>query len=117
MNHTTICIVLELFAFSPQYAAHVPTNPWRGSLTIPRALALTHGIRGYALIQRPIKELDQLRLNPSWKYNDLSVTQVGNYTIIENKLKEELILNKIYFRLDWICFSVKIRCEYLSLIN
>jgi fructan beta-fructosidase len=44
-----------------QYAHATPTHPWRGALTIPRALSL-HAREGeHRLRQRPIAELEALR--------------------------------------------------------
>lgn len=44
-----------------RYAKDLPTHPWRGALTLPRTLALrSEGERLY-LVQRPVRELEQLR--------------------------------------------------------
>ena len=44
-----------------QYAADVPTSPWRGQMTVPRDLKLAGGPGGLRLIEEPIAELKQLR--------------------------------------------------------
>lgn len=44
-----------------QYAAKLPTSPWRGQMTIPRRLALRRTAEGIRLIQEPIEELNVLR--------------------------------------------------------
>lgn len=46
-----------------QYAAHVPTSEWRGSLTMIRELSLTRDADGIRLIQTPLPELKTLRRN------------------------------------------------------
>jgi fructan beta-fructosidase len=43
------------------YANDVPTSPWRGAVTIPRALSLRRIDEWYRLLQRPVKELEALR--------------------------------------------------------
>jgi fructan beta-fructosidase len=44
-----------------EYARDVPTSPWRGAMTLPRALALRKTDHGWLLLQRPVKELETLR--------------------------------------------------------
>lgn len=44
-----------------QYAAALPTSPWRGQMTIPRQLSLRTTPEGIRLIQQPAEELQQLR--------------------------------------------------------
>ncbi len=46
-----------------EYAGKVPTNPWRGVQSIPRALSLKHFPEGIRLVQSPVKELAILRQN------------------------------------------------------
>lgn len=43
------------------YANDVPTLPWRSAMTVPRELALRDTPSGYRLLQRPVRELAQLR--------------------------------------------------------
>ncbi|HXJ96932.1 MAG TPA: glycoside hydrolase family 32 protein [Terriglobia bacterium] len=43
------------------YAAHVPTSPWRGQQSIPRALKLHRTPQGIRLVQEPVIELQALR--------------------------------------------------------
>lgn len=47
-----------------QYAAELPTAPWRGQMTIPRQLALKTFPEGIRLVQTPIAALRQLRGKP-----------------------------------------------------
>ena len=44
-----------------EYAGKVPTFPWRGVQSIPRALSLKHFPEGIRLVQSPVKELETLR--------------------------------------------------------
>jgi fructan beta-fructosidase len=44
-----------------QYAADLPTSPWRGQMTIPRELSLRRTAEGLRLIQKPTRALQQLR--------------------------------------------------------
>ncbi len=43
------------------YAAAVPTSPWRGAMTIPRALSLRRIDDVYRLVQQPVAELQARR--------------------------------------------------------
>ena len=43
------------------YAAQTPTAPWRGAMTVPRALSLRRIDGALRLVQRPIAELARLR--------------------------------------------------------
>jgi fructan beta-fructosidase len=47
-----------------QYANDVPTAPWRGAMSLPRALALVATDAGPRLVQRPVRELESLRGAP-----------------------------------------------------
>jgi fructan beta-fructosidase len=44
------------------YAATVPTAPWRGTMSLPREISLRHVDGEIALIQRPTAEIDALRV-------------------------------------------------------
>jgi fructan beta-fructosidase len=43
------------------YAAHIPTGPWRGALTLPRELRLIDTPEGTRLAQAPARELQEQR--------------------------------------------------------
>jgi fructan beta-fructosidase len=45
-----------------QYAKDIPTFPWRNAMTIPRQLSLERVRDTVQLVQRPIQELEHLRL-------------------------------------------------------
>jgi sucrose-6-phosphate hydrolase SacC (GH32 family) len=44
-----------------EYAQDVPTSPWRSAMSLPRELALRPSPAGLRLVQRPVRELQQLR--------------------------------------------------------
>jgi sucrose-6-phosphate hydrolase SacC (GH32 family) len=44
-----------------QYAADVPTSPWRSAMSLPRVLRLEAAPEGLRLRQEPIRELQKLR--------------------------------------------------------
>lgn len=44
-----------------QYAAQLPTHPWRGQMTVPRRLALRSLPQGIRLVQQPVEALGELR--------------------------------------------------------
>jgi fructan beta-fructosidase len=43
-----------------QYAAKLPTSPWRGQMTFPRELSLRETPEGIRLYQKPIEQIEQL---------------------------------------------------------
>ena len=47
-----------------QYAARLPTHPWRGQQSIPRELGLKRFPDGIRLVQQPVRELQALRGAP-----------------------------------------------------
>ncbi|MGI9075637.1 MAG: glycoside hydrolase family 32 protein [Bryobacteraceae bacterium] len=59
-----------------QYAAALPTKPWRGQMTVPRRLSLRTTPDGLRLFQEPIDALQQLREQP-FALTDQSVEQVN----------------------------------------
>jgi levanase len=44
-----------------RYAKHLPTQPWRGAMTVPRELSARRTAQGWQLLQAPVAELAQLR--------------------------------------------------------
>ncbi len=44
-----------------QYAASLPTKPWRGQMTVPRMLSLRRTSEGIRLFQEPVDALSRLR--------------------------------------------------------
>lgn len=57
-----------------EYAARVPTHPWRGQQSIPRELGLKRFPDGIRLVQQPIRELQALRGAPI-SIRDVSITE------------------------------------------
>ncbi len=47
-----------------EYAQAVPTDPWRGAMTVPRELRLQETPAGLRLFQEPVAELRALRKSP-----------------------------------------------------
>jgi len=54
-----------------QYAANVPTEPWRGQMTVPRELTLKTFPEGIRLVQKPVQAIGQLRGKPVRQIKDL----------------------------------------------
>ena len=44
------------------YANEEPTSPWRGAMSLPRELSLRRTPAGLRLVQRPVRELESLRM-------------------------------------------------------
>ena len=57
-----------------QYAKVVPTEKWRSAMTIARELALQHNEKGYRLISKPVKEIEQ-SIVEEISLNDHSLSQ------------------------------------------
>jgi len=59
-----------------QYAAAIPTSPWRGQMTFPRRLSLRSTPDGIRLFQQPTDSLQHLR-EPPVNLTDQSVDQLN----------------------------------------
>jgi len=70
-----------------KYANDTPTESWRGSMTLPRALSLTSREEGVVLIQMPVREIEQLR-NDSLSWSDVKVTPKTPFT---RKISHDLL--------------------------
>ncbi|RBW67435.1 glycoside hydrolase family 32 protein [Bacillus taeanensis] len=69
-----------------QYAEKIPTNPWRGSMTIPREVTLIEiPNKGVRLIQKPVEELKQLRKEKYMLKNQLVIPK----TNLLSKIKDD----------------------------
>ena len=69
------------------YAAQVPTSPWKGIMSIPREVKLETHNGQLKLVQKPIEELKTLRKNGlSFKNTNLSVINNALRTDIGNSL-------------------------------
>jgi fructan beta-fructosidase len=51
------------------YAKVIPTSTWRGSLTFPRQLQLKNTNQGIRLLQKPVREIERLRVR-CWNWQD-----------------------------------------------
>ncbi|MFS0868705.1 PfkB family carbohydrate kinase [Paenibacillus xylanilyticus] len=70
-----------------KYANETPTGTWRGSMTLPRTLALSSQDEGVVLTQMPVREIEQLRKDPmSW--SDVRVTAE---TPFSHKISDDLL--------------------------
>ncbi|WP_257348256.1 glycoside hydrolase family 32 protein [Pseudalkalibacillus decolorationis] len=73
-----------------RYANQVPTEGWRGQMTLPRELSLRKNGEVYKVIQKPVKELDSYFSNKE-DINDVIGSGDG---------LKEVKINKSY--LDWV---------------
>ena len=55
-----------------QYAGNVPTNPWRGQMTIPRRLQLKHTRAGLRLAQEPLDLKPLYGAHFTWRGSDVA---------------------------------------------
>ena len=60
-----------------QYAAKVPTSPWRGQMTAPRRLELRESPEGLRLVQQPAEVIRTLRRD-HFSWNGLSTADLNN---------------------------------------
>ncbi len=74
-----------------QYAAALPTSPWRGQMTFPRQLSLRKTPDGIRLVQQPADSLQQLR-GDNWAAN-------GSFDEINRGLKNNTIASGHTFEL------------------
>jgi fructan beta-fructosidase len=77
-----------------EYAAHLPTYPWRGTMSIPRVLSLKRLAAGLRLVQEPVVELKALR---------------GRDLFLENQTAEEV--NRTFQRLRFEGETLEIKAE------
>jgi sucrose-6-phosphate hydrolase SacC (GH32 family) len=50
------------------YAQDVPTSPWRSAMSIPREVGLRKTADGIRLVQKPVREMEELR-EQHWKFS------------------------------------------------
>ena len=55
-----------------RYADRIPTDPWRGAMTIPREIRLVDTPNGPRLAQQPVQSIEQLR-EPVGTWENMSV--------------------------------------------
>jgi fructan beta-fructosidase len=61
-----------------QYAGDVPTSPWRSAMSLPRELALRQTDEGLRLVQKPVREVRELRGERFQKRN-ATVSEVNEW--------------------------------------
>ncbi|MDX1670945.1 MAG: glycoside hydrolase family 32 protein [Balneolaceae bacterium] len=59
-----------------KYAESIPTDPWRGAMTIPREVGLISTEEGIRLVQNPVQELKRLR-GEHHSYEDRVISPAG----------------------------------------
>lgn len=59
-----------------QYAGALPTSPWRGQMTVPRAVSLRRYPEGLRLVQEPVKSVEQLR-KQHFAWRGMSVAELN----------------------------------------
>ncbi|MGM0852802.1 MAG: glycoside hydrolase family 32 protein [Bacillota bacterium] len=70
-----------------RYANQVPTETWRGAMTLPREMTLISTEDGFQLIQKPVSEMNRIRKEP--KVNKAIVLTEEAYSIdINHELME-----------------------------
>ncbi len=73
------------------YMNKIPTDPWRGMMSLPRELALKKDNGKIKLIQKPIRELINLREN-IYHDNDLRVSEEMNIYIEEESYEINTVI-------------------------
>jgi len=87
------------------YALSVPTSPWRGSMTIPREMVVVlQENNNYILTQRPIKELELLRI--------MSKSVVYNDFVMINSQDTKYNFTALYTEMVFIVNEVNNDCEF-----
>jgi fructan beta-fructosidase len=70
-----------------RYANQVPTETWRGAMTLPRELNLITTADGVQLIQEPISEINGIRKEPQ-VYKAIVLTEKGYSIDVDHELME-----------------------------
>lgn len=55
------------------YANHLPTDPWRGAMTVPRELSLINTEQGLRVAAQPIHEYQRLRTGQPFKLQNMLI--------------------------------------------
>ena len=72
-----------------EYAGKVPTFPWRGVQSIPRALSLKRFPEGIRLVQSPVREFETLRQNHA-SLGALDIAS-ANRTLLTNQVRGDAL--------------------------
>ncbi len=59
------------------YADTIPTSPWRGQMSVPRAITLKTYPEGIRLVQQPVKELESLR-KKNYHFENVEVSEISD---------------------------------------
>lgn len=80
------------------YANEVPTEKWRGAMSVPRKLTLNHGNNGYQVFSTPIKEINEI-VKTSHELGDKKVNKYMDLTPLlptitaSNRLQFDVVVN------------------------
>ncbi|SHH58413.1 fructan beta-fructosidase [Chryseolinea serpens] len=64
------------------YGNHIPTSPWRSAMTLPRELYVANTPKGYRILQRPVRELANLR-GDSIAFDSAGETTLDKASVID----------------------------------
>jgi sucrose-6-phosphate hydrolase SacC (GH32 family) len=67
-----------------QYAFKVPSKPWKGGHTFPRAVEIIKEKDGYRLLQNPVEQLSSLRVNHQMETNKTLNSEPYQLKVKEN---------------------------------
>ncbi|NNC99729.1 MAG: glycoside hydrolase family 32 protein, partial [Gammaproteobacteria bacterium] len=87
-----------------QYANIVPTDPWRGSMTVPRELTLIKTKHGLRLACRPISEFNSLRIAAPEVFENLDIDNAFQLHTQESPgsaLDIEMKVNQSSLKSNW----------------
>ena len=87
-----------------QYANSVPTDPWRGAMSLPRELSLIDTHLGLRLTCKPIEEIDSLRLDEPQVFENLLIDSAFQLHMQESPrsaLDIELHVQQSSLKRDW----------------
>ena len=71
------------------YAQDIPTSPWKGMMSLPRALSLKKDNQSWILLQRPVQTLSGLR-NKSWEKDNIQVNGTTTIPMTSNQCEIEM---------------------------
>lgn len=68
------------------YGQDVPTTPWRSAMTVPRELSLRRTLDGLRLVQKPVRELGQLRRASPLQFGGGTFEEAARWLAAHNDL-------------------------------
>ncbi|MEZ4884307.1 MAG: GH32 C-terminal domain-containing protein [Chitinophagales bacterium] len=78
------------------YADGLPTSPWRGSMSLPRAIKLKQLTQGLRVVQEPVESLQNLR-KTHFSFGEKQSVEAANQFIIDNSIKGTSYEMKVTF--------------------